>query len=122
MKNDTKKIFITGKELSGVKKPILNEKVYELISIIDLDEISNWKDTKGQSIWISVSFKDQQEINNNSHLCFPFLTRSLNDLTSFSIYLQDDQNKEIKFNSDEQKINILNFQIDIYLRWVKERK
>ena len=122
MKNDTKKIFITGKELSGVKKPILNEKVYELISIIDLDEISNWKDIKGQSIWISVSFKDQQEINNNSHLCFPFLTRSLNDLTSFSIYLQDDQNKEIKFNSDEQKINILNFQIDIYLRWVKERK
>ena len=122
MKNDTKKIFITGKELSGVKKPILNEKVYELISIIDLDEISNWKDIKGQSIWISVSFKDQQEINNNSHLCFPFLTRSLNDLTSFSIYLQDDQNKEIKFSSDEQKINILNFQIDIYLRWVKERK
>ena len=50
MKNDTKKIFITGKELSGVKKPILNEKVYELISIIDLDEISNWKDIKGQSI------------------------------------------------------------------------
>ena len=122
MKNDTKKIFITGKELSGVKKPILNEKVYELISIIDLDEISNWKDIKGQSIWISVSFKDQQEINNNSHLCFPFLTRSLNDLTGLSIYLQDDQNKEIKFNSDEQKINILNFQIDIYLRWVKERK
>ena len=100
VKNDTKKIFITGKELSGVKKPILNPKVYGLISIIDLDKISNWKDIKGQSIWISVSFKDQQEIDNNSHLCFPLLTRSLNDLTSFSIYLQDDQNKERKFNSD----------------------
>ena len=43
------------------------------------------------------------------------MTRSLNDLTSFSIYLQDHQNKEIEFNSDEQKVSILNFQIDIYL-------
>ena len=72
---------------------------------------------KGQSIWISVTFKDQKEINNNSHICFPFVTRSLNDLTSFSIYLQDDKNKEIEFKSGEQKISILNFQIDVYLRW-----
>ena len=43
VKNDTKKIFITGKELSGVKKPILNGKIYDLISIIDLNKISNWK-------------------------------------------------------------------------------
>ena len=44
VKNGTKKIFITGKELSGVKKPILNGKIYDLISIIDLDKISNWKE------------------------------------------------------------------------------
>ena len=115
VKNDTKQIFINGKELGGEKKSILNGKVYDLIPIIDLDKISNWKDIKGHSIWISVSFKDQKEINNNSHLHFPFVTRSLNDLNSFSIYLQDDQNKETEFNSDEQKISILNFQIDIYL-------
>ena len=60
VKNDTKQIFIIGKELGGVKKSILNEKVYDLISIIDLDKISNWKDIKGHSIWISVSFKDQK--------------------------------------------------------------
>ena len=99
LKNETKQIFITGKELSGVKKSILNGKVYDLIAIIDLDQISNWREIKGQSFSISVSFKDQNEINNNSHLCFPFVTRSLNDLTSFGIYLQDDNNKEIEFNS-----------------------
>ena len=44
------------------------------------------------------------------------MTRSLNDLTSFSIYLQDDENKEIEFNSGEKKISILNFQVDMYLR------
>ena len=54
--------------------------------------------------------------NNNSHLCFPFVTRSLNDLLSFSIDLQGDKNKEIEFNLGEQKITILNFQIDVFLR------
>ena len=116
LKNETKQIFITRKELSGVKNSILNGNVYDLIAIIDLDKISNWKEIKGQSISISVSFKDQHEINNNSNLCFPFVTRPLNDLTSFRIYLQDDENKEIEFNSGEKKISILNFQVDTYLR------
>ena len=62
VKNNTKQIFITGKELSGVKKSILNGKVYDLIAIIDLDKISNWIGIKRQSIWISVAFKDQNEI------------------------------------------------------------
>ena len=119
VKNDTRQIFITGRELRGVKKPILNGKIYDIIAIIDLNKISNWSDIKAQSIWVSVSFKDQKEINNNSHLCFPFVKRSLNDLTSFSIYLQDDKNKEIKFSSGERKISILNFQVDVYLKWAK---
>ena len=88
--------------------------------MINLDRISNWIEIKGKSIWISVAFKDQKEVNNNSHLCFPFVTRSINDLTSFSIYFQDDKNKEIEFNSGENKISILNFQVEVYLRWAKE--
>ena len=82
---------------------------------IDLNKINNWSDVKGQSIWTSVAFKDHKEINNNSHLCFPFATRSFSDLTSFSIFLQDDQNQKIEFKSGEKKISIFNFQIDIYL-------
>ena len=117
--NDTKQIFITGKELHGVKKSILYGKIYDLIAIIELDKINNWKEIKGQSIWVSASFKDQKEINNNSHLCFPFVTRSLKDSTTFSIYWQDDKNKKIEFNSGEKKVSILNFQIDMYLRWVE---
>ena len=116
IKSDTKQIFIAGRELNGVEKFILNGKVYDLISIIDLNKISNWKEIKGQAIWINVAFKDQKERNNNSHLCFPFVTRSLNDLLSFSTYLHDDKNKEIEFNSGEKKISILNFKIDGFLR------
>ena len=116
LKNDTRQIFITGKELSGVKKSILNGKIYNIIAIIHLNKISNWNDIKDQPIWVSVSFKDQKEVNNNSHPCFPFVTRSLNDLTSFSIYLQDNKNKEIEFSSGERKRSILNFQVDVYLK------
>ena len=95
IKNDVKQIFVTCKELNGIKKSILNRKVYDLLPIIDLDKINSWTEIKGQSIWINATFKDQKEINNNSHLCFPFVTKSLNDLWSFSIYLQDDKNIRI---------------------------
>ena len=116
IKNDMKQIFITCKELNGVQKSILNEKVYDHLAIIDIDKINSWQEIKGQSIWINAVFKDQKEINNNSHMCFPFVTKSLNNLLSFSIYLQENKNKEIEFNSREKKISILNFQIDVFLR------
>ena len=52
---------------------------------------------------MNAQFKDHKEINNSSHLCFPFVTRTLSDLTSFTINLQDDQNKKIEFKSGETK-------------------
>ena len=73
------------------------------MAIIDVDKINSWQEIKGQSIWINATFRDQKEINNNSHMCFPFVTKSLNDLFNFSIYLQDDKNKEIEFNSGGKK-------------------
>ena len=73
------------------------------MAIIDVDKINSWQEIKGQSNWINATFRDQKEINNNSHMCFPFVTKSLNDLLNFSIYLQDDKNKEIEFNSGGKK-------------------
>ena len=100
--NETSQIFILSKNVSGVKKSILNQKVYDLLAIIEINKIDNWKDVKGKSIWTNVNFKDHTEINNDSHLCLPFATRSFSDLTSFSIFLQYDQNKKIEFTSGEK--------------------
>ena len=50
IKNDTNQIFVTSKELNGVKKSILNGKVYYLLSMIDVNEINSWKEIKSQSI------------------------------------------------------------------------
>ena len=101
--NDTNLIFETAKNLSGVKKSILNFKANNILAEIDTGKINNWEKIKGQSIWVNVHFKDHKEINNNSHLCFPFVTRSFSDLTSFSIFLQDDQNKKTERRRKKNK-------------------
>ena len=97
------------------KKCILTYKYYGILAAIDLNKIENWKDVKEKSIWTNTQFKGHKEINNNSHFCFPFITRSFNDLASFSIFLQDDSNKKIEFESSEKKVSVFNLQIDIFL-------
>ena len=118
IKNDTKEIFVLAKNLNGVKKCILNYKTCDIIGVIDLNKIPNWKEIKGQSVWTNIQFKNRKEINQSSHLCFPFITKSFNDLTSFSIYLQDISNEKINFESNEKKVSIFNFQIEIFLSLV----
>ena len=69
---------------------------------------------KGQSLWINATLKEQKEINNSRHLCFPFTTKKFNDLLSFSISVLDDDNKQITFAENKKKISILNFRIDVF--------
>ena len=109
--NDTNQIFILGKNLSGVKKSILNKKIFDILAKVDLKKINNWDDIKGQSVWTNASFKDQKEISDSSHLCFPFITKSFSDLCNVSIFLQDDSDKKIEFKPDEKKKVFLTFKL-----------
>ena len=115
IQNDTRQVFITCRELNDVKKSLINGKIYGLLGITNLKKINNWEE-KGQSIWINADLGEQKEINNNRHICFPFATKTLNDLLSFSIYLIDDSNNELTFLAGEKNIRILNFKIDVFLR------
>ena len=90
--NDKRQIFITCRELNDVKKALINGKIYGLLGIIGLKKINNCEEIKDQSIWVNASFVEQKEINNSRHMRFPFTTKTLNDLLSFSIYLLDDNN------------------------------
>ena len=108
--NNTTQIFILGRNLSGVKKSILN-KIFDILAIVDLKKINNWNDIKGQSVWTNAAFKDHKEISDSSHLCFPFITKSFSDLCSFSIFLQDDSDKKIEFKPDEKKKVFLTFKL-----------
>ena len=42
--------------------------------------------------------------------------KTLTDSLSFSMYLSDDNNKEITFEDNEKKISILNFKTDVFVR------
>ena len=119
IKNDTEQIFITCRELNDIKKSLINSKIFGLLGNIDLKKINNWNKIKGQSLWITAMLEEQRELNNSRHLCFSFMTLTLNDLLDFSINLIDDNNKEIEFASNEKKISILNFKTDVLLRWIE---
>ena len=67
-------------------------------------------------MWINISFTEQEQVNDSKHLSFSFKTQSLNDLLNFNIHLIDDDNKSIKFSSGKQKIRILNFKIEAFLK------
>ena len=73
------------------------------MGINDLEKINNWEEIKGQSLWINATLEEQKEISNSRHLCFPFMTLSLNDLLNFSINLIDDHNKQITFEENAKK-------------------
>ena len=106
VKNDTEQIFITCRELNNVKKSLINSKIYGLIGITDLKKINDWEEIKGRSLWINVTFEEQKEINNNKHVCFPFMIRTLSYLLNFSINLVNDNNKQIVFEDNEKNKDI----------------
>ena len=39
--NDTSQIFVLGKNVNGIKKSILNDKVYDILAVIDVNKINN---------------------------------------------------------------------------------
>ena len=114
VQNDTEQIFVTCREFNDVKKSLLNGQIHGNIGIIDLQKINNWSNIKRKSLWVNAMFKEQEEISKNRHLCFQFMTSSLNYLLNFSINLKDNHNQQIIFKSDKQKISILNFKVDVF--------
>ena len=82
---------------------LINDRIYSSIGIINLPKISSWEKIKEKSLWVNAIVNEQEQINNNEHLCFSFTTLLLNDLLSFSINLIDDKNQQVTFNSREKK-------------------
>ena len=116
IKNDTKQIFVTCRELNSTKTTLINGKIINTPGIINSNKINNWEHIKGKSLWVNVNFDEPKQINNIDHLSFSFETLSLNDMLGFSINLIDDDNKLMEFNSRETKKSILNFKIEVFLK------
>lgn len=107
--NNIEQIFTISRELNDVQK--FTGQIYGLLGIIELQKINNWSKVKGKYLWINATLEKQKEINNSRHLCFQFMTSSLNDLLNFSLNLIDNHNQQITFKSSETKISLHHLRI-----------
>ena len=114
VKNDNEQIFITWRELNDVKKCLIDGKIFCIVGDNWIKKINNWKERKGQSLWINATLEEQKEVNNSRHLCFLLTTLTLNDLLNFSINVIDDNKKQVDFKDNETKLSILNFKTDVF--------
>ena len=111
--NDTQNVFITCSNLHSAKKALINGKIYNLLGIINLNEIKNWDKIKGKSIYVNAKLDDSHYMENAKHIGFKFKTTFLTEFLEFACELLDDKAEQIKFSSGETKVPILDLQIDI---------
>ena len=116
--NDTDVIIITSNGLSNTKKALIiknNQPILEnTLGVCFLTEIPEWNIVKGASKRIQIVFSDSEDVNrNDNHLAFSFITKNIADLLQFSITLLDGAGKAISFPTDETKLPIINFTIQI---------
>ena len=112
IKNDTEKIFVTSSRLIDAKYSLLNRKLYQTISIINLNEIKNWND---------INFHTKGDNRDTKHFSYNFITKNMEDVLNFMLKLIDDENREIKFGDKEKKIPIVNFLFE-FLVWANPSK
>ena len=111
--NDTQNIFVTCRNLNSAKKALINGKIYDVLGVVNLREIKNWDSIKMNSIHVNVKFDDSHFMENAKHVGFKFKTSFPTEFLEFTCELLDDKANQINFVSGEQKVLILDIQIDI---------
>ena len=56
IKNEREKIFVITNRLIDVKYHLINRKLCQRISIINLNEIKNWNEIKKSLLWVNINF------------------------------------------------------------------
>ena len=113
IKNETQNIFLTCHSLNSAEKALINGKIYSLLGIVNLAEIKNLSKIKGSSIYVSVKFDDMNYIEHATHFAFKFKTSFPTEILEFQVELFDDKAKQIEFNDGENKVPVIDLQIDI---------
>ena len=104
--NKTENIMIICHNLNGTKKTLISGKRYNILGIINLNEIKNWLTIKGESIYVSASLTDVHNPEKADH-------SAPAEILEFLCELIDDKGISIKFYSQETKIPVFDFVIDI---------
>ena len=113
IKNETQNIFLTSRNLNSAKKALINGKIFSLLGIVNLEEIKNWSQIKGKSIYVSAKFDNINYMQNAKHFAFKFKTSFPTEFLELKCELLDDKAKKIEFNDRENKVPIIDLQINI---------
>ena len=108
-KNDTEQIFITWRELNVVQKSLLNSKIYQLLGIIDLKKINNWKQIKGQSMWINARLEKQRKTNNSRRLVIPWSNYIALGVGNTSAYVEKHKSLFNEVRKRNENINLMGY-------------
>ena len=114
VQEETEVIFLAVTGLNEARDILLNGQKIKSIGCIYTNEIEGWDQIKKiTSNWISCKLSNSRYPLGAKHLGFEFVTSRLNALIDFTLYLLDQNGKEITFASTEEKTPALNFSIQI---------
>ena len=97
-------------KLAVPKTTLINGKVHQVIAVVNLDEVKNWKNKKKPRLGQMLILKG---IIKTKHFAFIFKTNNLNSFPCSGIHLIGSKNKDIDLISREKKLSILKFIIEI---------
>ena len=113
LENDTQNIFIVCHNLNSAKKALINNKIYSLLGIINLNEIKQWSEMKGKSLYVNAKTDDSHYMQNAKHFGFKFKSSFPTEFLEITCEFLDDKADQIKFADGENKVPIIDLQIDI---------
>ena len=109
--NETDVIFLVSNGLNNAKQVLIKDNLELVVGVCNLTEIRHWEVIKGQSKRAQVVFSDSEDLTRQTnHFAFTFTTKNLSD---FSITLVDGKKNIIKFPDGDDKLTLINFQIQI---------
>ena len=107
-------ILLISNGLNNAKKALIKQNIESTLGVCFLSKIKDWDIIKGQSKRSQAVFSYSEDIGQKTaHIAFAFITKNISDLLNFSVTLVDSSGQNIKFPSDEKKLPILNFKIQI---------
>ena len=99
---ETNIIFLISNGLNDARTSLINGKVYKIIGVVNVNELTNWTELNGKSKWVDIVFNDSENPTLAKHFAFAFETTNLNDLLNFELSLLDNKAKPIKFAAAEK--------------------
>ena len=113
IQKDTNVKFIVADGLNDAKEALINRKLYQVLGVINISQISGWDNVRKSLHWVNAVFIDSEYLRKAQHFAFAFETTDLHNLVDFSYSLLDDEGKLITFKDNKEKIPRLNFSIQV---------